>query len=267
MAAQEVSVDPRPITIVETAFKDQLTGLLRYARFMSGETPQQWVHLLGPDVLSLSHPHVTADITREFITFNNRIGGHEAQTAAEEQQLLVTTAYVHDWGELKVKGVGVGDVSFDQKTHGDEAVEETVFDLVLDTVPDDAGVDKDFLRRAYEEVVRGKPGRLWEMFNAIERIGYLQTAIRAFEGVDGQRIENWRGLVGNVLSNQIVALTRYAETYPYVQFILDRENIFIHRMFDAVLSEQVPPDADEKPSYDMQRLLKASNTWIQHSIT
>jgi len=44
------------------------------------------------------------------------------------------------------------------------------------------------------------------MFSAIERIGYLKTGLRAYKGFKGMRIDNWAGLAGNVLSNQIISL-------------------------------------------------------------
>lgn len=33
---------------------------------------------------------------------------------------LRTASLIHDWGELKIDGKGVGDISYDQKTDEDE---------------------------------------------------------------------------------------------------------------------------------------------------
>ncbi len=108
---------------------------------------------------------------------------------------------------MVIDGQGVGDITFEQKTHAHESIEQSIFDLLLGDI-EEVEV-KALLKRAYIEVGLNKTSKLGRMFNAVERIGYLQTGVRAYKGVESRRIANWRGLVGNVLSNQIEKLLEY----------------------------------------------------------
>lgn len=196
---------------------------------------------------------VTAMIAQDFIAYNEKHGIH---LSPEEKTLFFITPWIHDWGELVIEGIGIGDVTFEQKTDNEEKTELKVFEFVLQNVDDDA--KKELMAKAYREVAMDRNTKLGRMFNAVERVGYLLTAIRAFDGIEGaRRIGNWRGLVGNVLSNQIEKLVEYRKEYPYVDFLLQQETAKISHMFENVLSEDVPFDRDGSPSYNLEKLQKA----------
>jgi hypothetical protein len=170
---------------IEQEYIKQLKSLLRYDRFRGDESEIEWVQLLGPDVLSLTHPHATLKITRNFISYNQF---HDVPlTELESEQLKIATL-VHDWGELKIDGKGIGDVSYDQKTEAHEKDEAAIFKQVVTDIKNED--EREMLTIIYTEVVLDRKSKLGSMFNAIERIGYLQTAIRAYEGVDGEHITN-----------------------------------------------------------------------------
>jgi len=256
MQRAELAVPTEQIAIINTKFEDQLSGLLRYARFMEQETPQEWVALLGPDVVGLTHPTVTADITQRFVDFNRE---HGMDITPEDEILLLTASHDHDWGEIKIGELGVGDVSFDQKTEADDRVEIQIFDRVTLDLP--KGPAKNLFYRAYYDVAQQKESRLGRSFNAIERLGYLQTAIRSYTGVDGKRIANWRGLVGNVLSNQIEKLLEYAIDYPYAAHILEEHAGRIDAMFAGTMAGDIPMDNKGSPSFDQEKFTRAHDTW------
>ncbi len=256
MAVQELAVPRQSIDIVFGQYKEQLVALLRYDRFRVNETPQEWVHLLGPDVSSLTHPEVTANITERFIAYN---AAHGTNLSLADEVLLQTAARTHDWGELTIAGKGVGDVTFEAKMGAHEQVELQIFSYLLGLIPEDA--DRKLIKRAYTEIALDKRSRLGQMFNAIERLGYLETAIRAYQGVDGKRISNWQGLVGNVLSNQIEALLKYSQEYPYVQFVIESNRGIVGEMLSAVLAADVFIDNQGKPSYDRTKLERSQAAW------
>lgn len=238
-------------------YENQLSGLLRYARFMEKETAADWVKLLGPDVVGLTHPDVTVGITEEFIRENT---ASSLNLTPREQTLLITAAWVHDWGEMIIDGQGIGDVTYEQKNRTHEDEEIRIFDLLLVDIKNQQIAE--YLKKSYLEVAFDRKSRLGKMFNAIERIGYLATGIRAYQGVSGQRIANWRGLVGNVLSNQIATLLEYRTAYPAVNVFLNRHEALIGKMLDDVLAEDVPLDNTGSVSYDQAKLLKARELWL-----
>lgn len=252
----ELSIPKSHIDRVTTKHVDQLSCLVRYKRFMAGESQQDWENLLGPDVIGFTHPEVTAAITRRFIEYNDDYG---VKLLPEERALLLTAPWVHDWGELIIEGTGIGDITFEHKTDTAEYIEHQVFDLVMQDVEE--GPAREWMRKAYYEIAMRRDTKLGLMFNAVERLGYLLTAKRAFEGIGRQHIKNWRGLVGNVLSNQIEALLLYREEYPYVNYVLQSTSEIITQMFDAILAEGVPLDGEGNLSYDLQKIQKAKIAW------
>lgn len=248
-----------PLKQVEGIFekhKEQLSSSVRYERYRTTESLQRWVDLLGPDVLALTHPHATSRITEDFIAFNSSNG----ITLSEDQKTLLSlTPWVHDLGELILDGDGVGDISYEFKTDEHEKKEVIIFQRVISDLSD--RVSKTSMDIAYREIAMSRETLLGRMFNAIERIGYLSTAMRAFIGVDGERIVNWKGLVGNVLSNQIEPLLAYSNEYPYVKYVLENNKQLISQMLAAVLEGDVPMDKDSKPSYDPAKVQKSAVPW------
>jgi len=256
MKTVEAFIPRDQIESVMIKYQPQLSGQLRYVRFISGENPEDWVQLLGPDVIGLTHPLVTAKIMDSFIEINNTRG---IVLSTEEKALLMTAAYVHDWGELIIDGQGIGDITFEQKTESHETTELNIFSLLLNDVEDE--YTKNIIDRAYKEIVFDKATKLGKMFNAAERIGYLQTGMIAFQGVNGRRIANWRGLTGNVLSNQIEKLLAYAKEYPYVKDVLDIFSGTIDQVFWDPEMANAPLDNEGCASYDLGKFDRARKAW------
>jgi hypothetical protein len=243
---------------VQDQYADQLHSLLRFSRFFTRhETPEDWVTLLGPDVISSEHPVVTALITNDFIDYN---AGRGVKLSIDEEIRLRTTPWVHDWGELSVSGIGVGDVNFDKKQRSHEEVEFEVFMHIINQLPE--GKSRSLIIDVYTDIAQNHNTRLGRMFNAIERIGYFGTAMRAFQGnLKGERITNWRGLVGNVVSNQMVKLLEYRKDYPYIDHALGRFEPQIDAVFEVVFLDEVPEDANQQPSYSLEKLRQAEHAW------
>jgi len=240
--------------------RGQLEELLRFDRYRDPqlESPEYWVATLGPDVLSLTHPGLTAAICVRFAYYNETHG--LPPLTDEELILFFTTPLGHDWGELKINGQGVGDVSYSLRTQADEAVEAEIFQKIVETVDDPQA--RLLFERSYHEVAMDRTTKLGKMFHAVEQIGYLQTAMRAYRGWEGQRIVNWRELGGNVLSHQIEKLLALAPTYPYVAHILQTHEAVISQMFADIAREpNIAIDAQGIPMYDREKLLYAQEVW------
>ena len=250
-------VSRKYIQEITIKYKNYLKQTPRYERFMDGENISKWISILGPDVLLLTHGEVTADIAEEFVQYNETKG---IKLTKEEKYQLLLVPYIHDWGEIIIEDEGVGDVTFDDKNDTAEAVEGIIFNKVVSSIKDE--LIKEKFHIAYQNVVMKRDTKLGEMFNAIERIGYLKTAIKAFAGSDDKsRIKNWKGLVGNVLSNQIQKLLEYSKKYPYVYSFLEEEKENIQSMFDGTINIKVPYDNKDKLSFDAEKLNNAYDIW------
>lgn len=244
------------IQLVTNMYRDQLTTMVRYERFMNGETVRKWEQLLGPDVIWLTHPAVVRQIADRFIRYSAVHGPHLSDTALTK---LRTAALVHDWGELSVDNNGVGDVSYDQRTPDHTRKEEAIFRLIASRIPYPRQAI--YIRNAYRDVVSDKDSLLGRIFTVVERIGYLETALRCCRGVGGEKVERWQELAGNVLSNQIPNLIAASYVYPYVSYVLHRHAAAIGGIFTKLSGQPVRPDNSGKASYDQQKFDTAYDGW------
>lgn len=243
------------IAEIFSRYSDQLREGLRFMRYHSGENPEEWIRLLGPDVSFLRHPSETAKITEEFIKL-------EPDLSQEERLLSRTWAWVHDLGELRTEGEWVGDLPSGKKSHTQGVIEMNVWRTIMGDYfqeHPDRKVSKEIIERAYYAAHSGPEFK--DRFGCIHYIGFLSVAIRAFDGVEEERIKNWKGLVGSVISNQIPWLIDRAEKYPYVKHLFDKHSSKISEMFLACREGPVPNDARDDPAFNKHELSMASMTW------
>lgn len=219
---------------------------------------------MGDDVRFVSHPGVTYNITKKFIATQNNSTKSPELITPEEADILLTASLVHDWGELKIAGSGHGDITFDQHTTEHEKKEGTIFEKALGWVDDKS--DKIFIRDSYTEVVGNKTSKLGRMFNAVERIGYLNTALRTYSGWHGERISNWSGLSGNVLSNQIEPLLYFSQEYVYVHQILTKDEDLISRAFLDISRGKNMIARDGNLSFNNEKFNQAKGVWESRRI-
>ena len=76
-----------------------------------------------------------------------------------------------------------------------------------------------------------KTTKLGQIFNAVETIGYLKTAVRIFQGINGQKIDNWRWVPIFVLIHLGDDLINYARQYPYIAHVLNQHQAQIMQIF------------------------------------
>ena len=247
------------IARVEGLFAGQLESEIRYNRYRVSETKGEWVQILGPDVLFKTHPHATAEHTFSVITTNEAYGNNLPDSFRTR---LYIAPFIHDWGELKVDPkLWIGDVSYDKKTREDEEVEMRVFDKVLlHAVPQP---DWQLLASIYDEIVMDRNSPMGKIFNIAERVGYMSTAIRAYLGHQGRRIENWQGLVGNVFSNQVAKFVQLRRDVPFIDTFINENERIISAMLEETTSKPPCIDREETLSFDAQRLESAYAAWIR----
>jgi hypothetical protein len=209
---------------------------VRYAHFQPDEiSNERWVELLGPDVNNLTHLQDTYRLSCRFIEHTARL--QPGFLDEHEAAVIKATAISHDWSEAIPH---IGDINYTLKTEEDEAEEEQAF---VDNLAEffDAGsfpaeMNK-LVREALQTVIFDKNSRLGGAFNAIERIGYLRTALRANEHVVEESAtdchEALRWLVADVLANHHTShLIAASSRWHAVHHFLDFQREAISRAFD-----------------------------------
>jgi len=236
-----------------------LSSTPRYERYMVDESLNEWVRLLGPDVSLLTHADATAVITKKFVTYNEK---HGLKLNRIEKDRMLLAPWIHDWGEIIIDGKGIGDITYDKKTAADVVIETAIFNKVISAIPIEK-VKEEF-HITYQDVVLKKNQKLGDMFNTIERIGYMETAITAFVGRNGNKITNWKGLSGSVLSNHSEKLIHLSEICPYVSYFLKQNRQTMHKMFEVITRlSQSPVDNTNTLSFDVAKLRNAYASWLK----
>lgn len=123
-----------------------------------------WCELLGDDVNNLRHMAHTAMIAETFAAQQNLSG--------DDTRRLLTVAQTHDFGEAIE-----GDIPLPDKTAADEHRERDAYKLIsCELFGDEIGTE---LTKNVWRVLMREDEEMGAMFNAVEYIGYAQTALRA----------------------------------------------------------------------------------------
>lgn len=202
---------------------------VRYERYKPAKvTNERWVKLLGADVNNLTHLTLTYGLTQDYIRSSESLQPGYLNTA--EQELLQVAALVHDWAEAVV-----GDISFGDKTPNDEIAEQAAFEAHATQFY--SGGATELISKARTEIVFDHNGKskLGRVFNAIERVGYLRTALRASDHIIREDAPDCDGglrwLTADVLSQQPVELIKYSQEFAPVRQYLQKQSGKIAQAF------------------------------------
>jgi len=250
----------------KTKFGKDLKKEVRYERFKPKSVSKKlWQEVLGPDVNNLEHHLVSYKITNTFFVCNDEKISGSSIFNYHEKKLLIVAALIHDWGEAIV-----GDVTFDRKSAAYEKKEYEAFQCMLKKIffRDADVVEFLDIEEAFEKVVGGKEKNLAEAFNAIERIGYLITGVRAwkkgklFLRKDAKFSQGLWWLANNVALNQIKKLIEYSEIYPAVRFYLDENRKWIDEIF-AKMPDEIFSKYEGKESIERKiQFDEAKKNWL-----
>jgi hypothetical protein len=242
----------------KTDFGITLSSRVRYEKYKPAEVSNgRWVELLGADVNNLTHLTLTYGLVQNFVRATDML--QPGYLNEEEDEVLKVAALIHDWAEAIV-----GDISYGDKTDIDELQEQAAFEAHLAQFYD--GDAANLIDKARKEVVFDHMGnsKLGKAFNAIERVGYLRTALRASDHVIDQDAPDCdaglRWIVADVLSQQPSALEHYSETLIAIKQYLIAEHERISRAFELIdndpsvfknypIDQQVVKESQFKQSY------------------
>lgn len=137
----------------------------------------RYIEILGADVDPTKHMSRTLTITNSFVRQHNALCAINAvlvPISDDESRLLQLAAITHDWGETIV-----GDVKYDLKTDEDEKQEIQAYGTII---AENSGTDEELdeeTEDALVSIIFDPETKLGKIFNTIERVGYLLTALRA----------------------------------------------------------------------------------------
>lgn len=250
---------------------------IRYGRFKPEIiSNEEWSQApLGADVNNLSHMPLTKGLAREYLKNQDK----QKALNRTDSQMLLLASIVHDWAEAISD-----DKMFDQKTASEDDQEASIMLFLLKGTLG-ARLTKDQLMEVYS-IVKDKQSRLGEVFNAIERVGYLRTGLNAWVaskkpagevkgGVSGKEEIQLRAafqwLASNVAGNQVRALLSHAEKYHPIAVYMGNSRSRIENLFKempAGIFENYPTKDNEGKNEQLiqfQKFMEAKTAWDKSS--
>jgi hypothetical protein len=225
-----------------TDWGEKLKSNIRYAKHKPEEISDgDWKKILGGDINNLDHLIITKGLTLSFLKGCKNTGKEwegkipkEACFSEEEQQLLLLTASMHDWGEA-VKG----DIHYYDKTKQDDIEEMQELRTIINEILSEILGEKHNLdiKRIIDKIINiltQTESKLGKAFNAIEKVGYVRTSIRAYDKsiIASEELKiPLRNMACRVMPDQIRVLVDYAKIYPPVAAYIKHHKETIDKMF------------------------------------
>lgn len=214
-----------------------LAQTYRWGQFRNGESNNKWVDAIGMSAQVFTHGDLFFHLGETFLRYE------DGRFTREEQQTFLMGIAVHDIGEAKINGRGVGDVSAQVKTAKDEKREVKMAYKAIDSLelPDDL---KEKLLDSYKKVVEGGDPKLNFAFKALEKIEYIITAMKVYENGKimrshgKRRIKYEDALIGRVLAIDLggKGLDMYIPQFPNsLGRMFKQQSALIDEMFAATL--------------------------------
>jgi len=205
-------------TIRSSEFATQLAEMERWTGFQDKETREEWLDLLGPTAIVLSHQEHFTDFVEK--------GGQSIEK--EILSILLLASAIHDMGEIKV-----GDIPASEKTTADEEIESVAAIAIINLLELDLE-NLALLEFAYKEAIAGENAVLNFLFKAFEKTEYLDTAIHVFQKLnEGLEMTHGKFLIARVLAINLPQILSFAEQLPNSigEYLMANQEL-ITNMFD-----------------------------------
>lgn len=217
-----------------SAHGERLGRCVRYDSYRPGHVSHEaWESLLGVDVNNLQHMSLVEHMTGGFVRASRaRVENGERVDARaifspDDEGLLRLAAIIHDWGESVV-----GDITYRKKSAEHERLEHMALsDLIAGQASEhgmsapDSRVLAERMQHARIHILKDSSSRLGMAFNAIERTGYMRTAMRAWDVCDYVSDDVVRDslqwITTDVLAGSTRTLLEYSEIYPHTQIYME----------------------------------------------
>lgn len=255
-------------SFAHTEYGKKLENSIRYEKYNLGAlSNEDWCELLGRDANNLYHMQETYELAERFIDSQNN--SDKAPIDSTSASLVLLASAIHDQAE-----VFVGDTSYGDKTSQDEMCERETFERNLTVMnPGMNALTSNIARSAIRGVIFDPSTSEGELFNAIERTGYLTTALRVATKrhavVDPQTADGIDWLITDVLLNQMPTLIGYARTYNLPHELLTQNAELVSTLF-AAAPDHIFNHYEENCHKKQTDFIKAREKWTtfcsSHSI-
>ncbi len=240
---------------------------VRWGRFRPSHISMydwQSPRILGLDANNLEHCYLTYQNTLQFIKSQNE-SDSPLKFNSQEQSVLTLMAETHDWGEGVTKK---GDINRELKTLQDEqeelaALKPTIASIIGSHPQAEWLTDQIIFHLSPE----GKHTKIGQAFDIIEKIGYVQTALRSwqksleFSQVDPKLSIHLQMIPNIVLTNNLESLTQSAQTYPYVKNFLKNQKYLINQAFGMKTTVLDHYDLPEKIATCKLKFSQSKSNW------
>jgi hypothetical protein len=264
----QVMTHPSGYQEVEAVVRDSEYGrkLSLEARYNKYRHPsvsiEDWQKLLGRDVNNLEHMPLTRGIALALIRHSKT---HQPELLDAEDELVIPIAgSMHDVGEAIESDISLSDKTADDDVREALAVDIVTASLYPEGTPPLVEQAKSFIFDHDGETKRGR------IFNSIEHLGYMRTAMNAMDLVQSGRspeiqIPGLQWLYTDVLTNATRRLITDAERIDAVRAALLHHAPRIDQAFKLVETHlEVFDNYDEsKRTKKIEDYLLALDAWQQ----
>ena len=213
-----------------------------------------WEQLIGPDANNLKHLLVSYRLTQLFLL-------KQKEYSKKEQELLLFTAIVHDWGEPVV-----GDTMRYVKTARDDKKELEVLVKIMKDVF--YGKLNRRLEKAVLSILSNKTTKLGEAFRVIEVIGYFKTVFLAWQKAKkktGRITRQLRWLTSNVLHADMDFLVEKASKYRFISDFLDENRPLITEAFESMPDLVFSMHPLKKQAFYYRKFQSTKKSWRDYN--
>ncbi len=239
----------------KTNYGHILKQRIRWSMFKPTEySDSEWEKVLGPDANNLDHLIIAYRMTKSFLSQEDRF-------TKKEQELLLFTSIVHDWAEPVV-----GDIMRYVKTKEDDKREIKLLRNVLFEVLG-ITIDKELVQQVCK-ILRNKESKLGRAFNAIETLGYFETAFQAWDQshkVNGDLKMRLRWLTSNVLLIDVSKLIQLSHRYRSVKLFIEKHREAFNLAFSAMPKSVFKFHRHNKIDYYQKLFEKQRKLWNRYT--
>lgn len=251
---------------------EYLSQRARYDGYRPASTSvEEWQDLLGADVNNLDHMLITVQVASTFLRLSRmqETPNTSSPFSTDDENDLLLAAAIHDWGE----GVeGCEDVTWRKKTSGDNLRERDAMHIVIQDVAARYSDDEDEkaevhsqLKRVADEIVFNKESRLGRAFDAIERVGYLRTAVRSWrEQADVKNpdmMDTLQWISADVLALHTIPLLSHSQDHFPVLAMLAQNEQHISDVFASMPDSVFEMYDDDEKEQMRDKFMAAKSAW------
>jgi len=218
---KEFSIQPRDYAVaVYERIYSKYQKELNYPRFdrfsQQADSLEYWQSALGPDVNGFTHPMVVAQRTNAFLEAEEN-----ERFSQLEQQDLMSTALIHDIGEMKYRGYGPGDVADPAKTATSNNLETPIAKLLIfEALNDLSGKDYQLQLDQMLIKLKGRANPI-EVFNACTK--FLENNLDFVDRGHGVVLLD---LYHQIVNNKTTKLGKSFRLIEKIQYVATGINAF-----------------------------------------